>query len=277
MSPYISSVILENASDFQALMGQKIIVTGGGGSLGVALSIALQQEGIECVVTDKEELDVLNKENVNRVLAEQNWDLVVHLAADKHAPQGEADPETTFLINSQGTTNIINSVNARNSNAKIKTRVVVASTCKACDPETVYGASKLIAERISLRGGHSVARFYNVVETSGNVFTIWEKIPNSSPIPVTPCHRFFLSINSAVSLLIRTMVVSREIPGRYTINPGEPFYIPDLAKLIFPEREQIMIAPRRGDRLKEPLKSASEHLEILTKDGNFWRIHSAHD
>jgi FlaA1/EpsC-like NDP-sugar epimerase len=54
MSPYISNVILENDSDFQALMGQKIIVTGGGGSLGVALSIALQQKGIECVVTDKE-------------------------------------------------------------------------------------------------------------------------------------------------------------------------------------------------------------------------------
>ncbi len=277
MFPVISSGVLENTSDFQNLRGQKILVTGGRGSLGVALSIALQKQGIEGVFTDKEDLDVLNKENINRFLAEQNWDLVVHLAADKHAPQGEADPETTFLINSQGTANIINSVNTRNSNVKMKTRVVVASTCKACDPETVYGASKLIAERISLRGGHSVARFYNVVETNGNVFTIWEKIPKSSPIPVTPCHRFFLSINSAVSLLVRTMAVSGEKPGRYTINPGEPFYIPDLAKLVYSEREQIMISPRRGDRLKEPLKSASEHVEMVTKSGDFWRIHSAHD
>ena len=277
MENFVLTGTLENANDFQALKSEKILVTGGKGSMGVALSFALQQEGINCVSTDKEELDVLNKENVARVLADQNWDLVVHLAADKHAPQGETDPETTFLINSQGTANIISAVNVRNSSAKIKTRVVVASTCKACDPETVYGASKLIAERVSLRGGHSVARFYNVVETSGNVFTIWEKIPNSSPIPATPCHRYFLSINSAVSLLIRTMAVSKKTPGRYTINPGAAFYIPDLSRVIYPEREIVVISPRRGDRLIEPLKSVSEHIEIVEADEDFWRIHSVHD
>ena len=271
-----SNTTLDNSNDFQVLRCEKILVTGGKGSLGVELASTLRKEGIECDAKDIEELDVLNRSNVVSVLAEQNWDLVVHLAADKHAPQGEIDPETTFQVNVQGTANIINAVNDKNNNERTKTRVVVASTCKACEPETVYGASKLITERMTLQGGHSVARFYNVVETSGNVFSIWQNLPKSSPIPATPCYRFFLSINSAVSLLIGTMAISREIPGRYTINPGEAFYIPDLAKLIYPEREITLIPPRRGDRLREPLKSQSEHIEIV-RESNLWRLYSVHD
>jgi hypothetical protein len=65
------------------------------------------------------------------------------------------------------------------------------------------------------------------------------------------------------------------MPGRYTINPGEAFYVPDLAKSIYPDRRLTIIPPRRGDRLKEPLKSESEHVEII--DEHFWRIYSAHD
>lgn len=275
MDNVVSSHILDNSKDFQILKSEKILVTGGKGSLGVALYDLLKREGVDCVLTDINELDVLNKSNIVNVLNMQDWDLVIHLAADKHAPQGEIDPEKTFLINCMGTANLLNAVNDRNLRAASKTRVVVASTCKACDPETVYGASKLIAERIALRYGHSVVRFYNVVETSGNVFGIWRSLPNTSPLPVTPCHRFFLSIGSAVSLIVRTAAISKEMPGRYTINPGEAFYVPDLAQSIYPDRQLTIIPPRRGDRLKEPLKSESEHIEII--DEHFWRVYSAHD
>ena len=114
-------------------------------------------------------------------------------------------------VNVLGTRNVL-------AHAPEGSHVVTASTCKACEPETAYGASKLVAERVTLNAGGSVARFYNVVESSGNVFEIWSELDPSEPLEVTPCRRYFISLAEAVSLVVWTAILP---PARYGFDPGQ--------------------------------------------------------
>jgi len=267
---------LINTDDFKVITKSRILITGSKGSLGSELVRILEEIKAIFLATDINDCDVTNLEAVKNTIQDFQPDLIVHLAADKHAPSGELDPQKTFSINAIGTNNVI--IAKDSTNSKVKSRIVLASTCKACDPETVYGASKLIAERLILNDGNSIARFYNVVETEGNVFEIWNRLQDSESIPVTPCRRYFISKAEAISLLIRTMALSLGDPlifGRYTINPGPPIFIPDLAKRLYRTRKFIDIHPRRGDRISEPLLAAAEKYQVI--DGKLWKIDSPYD
>ena len=230
-----------------------IWVTGAAGSIGAAV---LDQVG--GVGTDLE-VDVTDPEAVAAFVVEHQPDLVFHCAGAKHAPEGEADPQRISEINIGGTANILDHVTGR---------VVLASTCKAADPETVYGASKLIAERMVLNAGGTVARFYNVIETQGNVFDIWA---GADMLAVMPCWRYFMHLDQAVEL----MVACASLPtGRYTVDPGPAVYLPRLADELYPDKEKRMARPRRGDRVREPSKARSEMLSDL---GWWMQITSPHD
>lgn len=265
---------LNNKQDLKELLSERVLITGGKGSLGIRLGALLREHGINFLSTDKDSLDILSRTQIKRALTEFSPSLIVHLAADKHAPAGEEHPKETLEINALGVANLLDCLNSVKSKSS-PLRIILASTCKACDPETVYGATKLIAERMTLREGHSVARFYNVVETSGNVFSLWNSLAPNAPIPVMNCYRYFISIDAAVSLIVRTMARSRTYPGRYTINPGASWPIPDLARKVFPGRRLILVKPRKGDREREPLKAVSEKIVFMEDD--FWRIESPHD
>jgi FlaA1/EpsC-like NDP-sugar epimerase len=151
-------------------------------------------------------------------------------------------------------------------------RVVLASTCKACDPETVYGASKLIAERMVLNAGGTVARFFNVVQSCGNVFELWRALPEGEPLPVTPCERYFITIGEAVALLLWAAVLPR---GRYAVKPVKSRSMVSVAASSFPGRTIAMVPPRRGDRRREPLLGGSEWLEDV--EPWLYRISSPHE
>ena len=240
-----------------------IVVTGANGSIGTALLAALGPiiaQGI-----DIEDWDI-TQPRPNEV--EEHPFLVFHLAASKDAPEGEIDPLKVLQVNAVGTANVL----ARWPDA----RVILASTCKACDPETAYGASKLIAERMVLNAGGSVARFHNVIETSGNVFAKWRKIPEGEPLPVTFCHRYFIHIEQAVDLL---MAVARLKPGRYFTDPGPGRWMPDVVKEYHPGREWKSIERRRGDRIREPLLARNESVDMEGSTGipKILRIVNSHD
>lgn len=267
---------LNNAQDLALLQRDRVLLTGANGSLGVEISMLLQKSLVSYLATDIETCDVTDPQRVASVVHEYRPTLIVHLAADKHAPQGELSPFKTFDINTNGTWNVIA---AKNSLPKPQScRVVLASTCKSCDPETAYGASKLISERLILNDGGNVARFYNVVETAGNVFQIWNELEPKAEIEVTPCSRYFISAAEATSLLIRVMALGVDkssTNGRFSFNPGPITFMPDLAKELFPGRTLKLINPRRGDRLNEPLIAKSE---TITEVGErLWRVSSPHD
>jgi FlaA1/EpsC-like NDP-sugar epimerase len=229
-----------------------ILVTGSDGSLGVALLVELRRRGEECVGVDISKCDVREERDVAYLLTEQNPILVYHLAADKHAGSGEEAPWDTVETNVVGTHNVL-------AHLPDGCRMILASSCKAANPETVYGATKLICERMVLNAGHSVARFYNVPDSSGNVFRIWEKIPADQPLPVADATRLFIDLADAVSLLLR---VAELEPGRYVWSRTHPRAMSQVAEDWYPGREQREILLRRGDRRVEPAWGTSEALIV---------------
>jgi FlaA1/EpsC-like NDP-sugar epimerase len=248
------------------LAAGRVLVTGAHGSIGVAVTRILEEAGVELLVTDRDELDVRRARAVSHVLAAFRPTVVFHLAGAKHAPHGEIDPLEVMEVNAIGTANVVAAAKM------LGARVVTASTCKACDPETAYGASKLLAERLTLAQGENVARFYNVVETSGNVFEIWGALPAGEPIPVAPCRRYFVSLQEAAALTLWASVLP---PGRYTIDPGPPRVMEDIARDLYPERTIEPVPPRRGDRVVEPRHAESERIEPVF--GVLERVSSPHD
>ena len=234
-----------------------ILITGGRGAIGKRLA----ERCPNAIVTDLEDLDVtgdiaqqwMQYVDDNQIL--QNPDYVINLAGDKHAPEGEVKPFNTLDINTHGVQNTIK--------AFPKAKHILASTCKACNPETVYGASKLIAERLVLNHGGTVARFYNVVQTSGNVFEIWK----NGGKEVYDCQRYFISLDEAVGLIIASL----DLEGRYAVNPGDIRPMTSIARFFNITR---LTDRRRGDRSKELLHSTSEQ---VTPEGPLLKITSYHD
>lgn len=248
-----------------------IVVTGARGSIGTALMGNLRDSGEETVIGfDIEDWDIRHPYRnpmLDQNVTMQDFDprLVFHLAASKDAPAGEKDPQRVLETNAVGTQRVLD----RWPNAK----VVLASTCKACDPETAYGASKLIAERLVLNAGGSVARFHNVRETRGNVFRQWEALPADAPLPVTPCWRHFIGLEQAVDLL---RAVATLPPGRYMAAPGPARWMMDVARDLYPGRDAYFIEPRRGDRRSEPVCAASETL-LPTDFSGIIKVVGQHD
>lgn len=255
--------------DLKNLSTARVLITGGNGSLGQQVAGVLESQGINFILTDIEDCDVTDMEMVRRVFSDYKPSHVLHLAADKHAPEGELHPETTFRINTNGSMNVIAAANEHNA------VVTLASTCKSCDPETAYGASKLIAERITLNHGGTVARFYNVVDTAGNVFEIWDKLNQEEEIQVAECYRYFISAAEATSLLIKAMSLSTTVAGRYVFDPGISHYMPDIASRLYPNRKISFMPPRRGDRRVEPQKAESEKMNMVA--GRLLKVSSPHD
>lgn len=204
------------------------------------------------------------REKPSRRLRRFDPTVIFHLAGAKHAPQGELDPYDVLDVNSVGTENVL----CQFPDAK----VIFTSTCKAADPETAYGASKLIAERMVLNAGGVVARLFNVMEASGNVFEIWDAIPEEEPLPVMPCQRFFIHMPQVVYLLLRCV----ELPsGRYAPDPGLPRWMDEVAREVYPDRALVWRVPRRGDRKREPMHAGCETWVPLG-DG-IARIDNPHD
>lgn len=237
-------------------------MTGAKGSIGSALVSALAGQGLAVAATDKDSMDVTDSEAVRSMFARFEPTLVYHLAGAKSAPGGEETPEEALFVNGVGTWNVVSQ----------GVPTVTASTCKACDPETAYGASKLLAERMTLNAGGWVARFYNVRESCGNVFEAWRELPEQEPLPVSPCYRYFISLPDALHLLKWT---PRYSPGRYTVDPGRALSMAQAATLEYPGRPQAAMGARRGDRLAEPRHALCETFEDLGR--GLFRVTSPHD
>lgn len=249
------------------LTGERVLVTGAAGSIGTEVVRVLRDAGGSPRATDVDQLDVRLRSSVQRVFGLYRPTVVFHLAGAKHAPEGERDPQSVLEVNAVGTENVITAATV------VGARVVTASTCKACDPETAYGASKLLAERLTLAAGGNVARFYNVVETAGNVFEIWGRLPQPAPLPVTACNRYFITLAEATALIFWAAVAPH---GRYTIDPGRPRFIPQVAADLYPGRAVEERPPRRGDRVAEPRHAACEQVTPVSGPlEQVWGLHDA--
>jgi FlaA1/EpsC-like NDP-sugar epimerase len=265
--------IYKNLCDFfpHASLSKRVLITGANGSIGTDLIRRLRELGMDYLATDiegkHEYMDVTDFQQVLGVVNKYQPDFIINIAGAKHAPEGEHETWKTLSINTIGTKNLIDACGSR-------TKVILTSTCKSCNPEIVYGASKLIAERMTLNSGGSVARFFNVVETSGNVFEIWDKVEDGQPIKVAvECGRHFISVREATGLIMFCMD-SRS--GKYIVNSPELRRMDVVAEALYPEREKVIIQRRRGDRLEERFKGTAEE-PIFCMDNAVIKLSSNHE
>ena len=268
--------------------GQRVLVTGAGGSIGS--EIARQVSGFDpesLVVLDNDEThlydllatvprkatailaDIRDRVRIEEVVRTHAPDVVFHAAAHKHVPILEEHPQEAFLTNVAGTINVAEAAVSAGSQT-----FVLISTDKAVHPASVMGASKRLAEEVvrSLSGRGTVlcsVRFGNVLGSRGSVVpTFMAQIEAGGPVTVTDpdMTRYFMSIPEAVELVLQASSMARggEV---FTLDMGEPIRIIDLAgKLIrlsgrVPGRDVPIeiVGCRPGEKVHEELIEDGEH------------------
>lgn len=157
--------------------------------------------------------DVRDKDRLLRAV--ENVDIIFHAAALKHVPLCEYNPFEAVKTNILGTENVINA-----SLEEEIEKMVFISTDKAVNPTNVMGASKLLAEKITVTSNHfkglkktsfCSVRFGNVLNSNGSVIPLFKKqIKNGGPVTVTEpdMTRFFMKIPKAVDLVLNAGVLT---------------------------------------------------------------------
>jgi len=214
--------------------------------------------------------DVRHGPGLVALLREHRPDTIFHLAAYKHVPFGEAFPGEVFSVNVAATRRLLDTA--------VETgveRFVYPSSDKACDPPSLYGATKRLSEVLVRHAGvqanrpFNVARFVNILGTQGSVIeTFAQQIRRNQPLTVTDpaMTRYWVSMDEAVWLLLSAARLDR---GEQTLLLNEPneISVVEMAhrvrKLLRGDPEACRIIfgiPRPGERLRERLTSSSESL-----------------
>ncbi|MBQ9926676.1 MAG: polysaccharide biosynthesis protein [Lachnospiraceae bacterium] len=276
--------------------GKRVMVTGGGGSIGSELcrQIASHQPA-QLIIVDIYEnsvydvqqelmtnypdlkLDVLiasvrNTNRVNWIFEHYKPEIVYHAAAHKHVPLMEASPNEAIKNNVFGTWKTAYAA-AMNGTK----RFVMISTDKAVNPTNIMGASKRICEMIIQTFNKHydtefvAVRFGNVLGSNGSVIPLFKKqIMAGGPVTVThpDIIRYFMTIPEAVSLVLQAGAYAKggEI---FVLDMGKPVRIVDLAKNLirlsgYRVDEDIKIeftGLRPGEKLYEELLMAEEGMK----------------
>ncbi len=254
-----TEVQIENDSHILAsYQGKRILVTGGGGSIGSELCRQLcRTQPSELVILEKDEnnlfyiemelqlkyseipihpiiIDIRDVNAVRRIFERFQPQIVFHAAAYKHVPLLELNPHQA-IQNIVGATKKLATIAEE---VQVETFVMI-STDKAVNPSSVMGASKRIAEIfIQLKASHSnktkfsCVRFGNVLGSRGSVIPTFKKqIKAGGPVTVTHPEiiRYFMTIPEACKLVMQAGSFGKggEI---FILDMGQPVKIVDLAK-----------------------------------------------
>ena len=284
---------IDLASILGYVKGQKVLVTGGGGSIGSELCRQIaQHQPAQLIIVDiyensaydvQQELitkypqlnlvvliaSVRNTNRMNWIFENYKPDIVYHAAAHKHVPLMETSPNEAVKNNVFGTWKT--AMAAAMNGTK---RFVMISTDKAVNPTNIMGASKRICEMIIQTFNKHydtefvAVRFGNVLGSNGSVIPLFKKqILAGGPVKVThpDIIRYFMTIPEAVSLVLQAGAYARggEI---FVLDMGKPVKILDLAKNLirlsgYRVDEDIKIeftGLRPGEKLYEELLMAEE-------------------
>ena len=273
----------------QYLNGASVLVTGGGGSIGIELARQIMALGprrltvldnsevalwaFEREFTDRFGLerptyeaalaDVRSAAAVARIVERSEPDVVFHAAALKHVPICELHPSEAVLTNVIGTRNVVEACGRFGVG-----QFILISTDKAVQPVSIMGATKRLAELVtvelatSLDRPYAAVRFGNVLGSSGSVVPVFtNQLQRGLPLTIThpEATRFFMTIPEAVTLILEAGTDA--VPGEiYLLDMGEPVRIVDLARDMIrlaglaPDSVDIVFTGLRpGERLHETL------------------------
>jgi UDP-N-acetylglucosamine 4,6-dehydratase/5-epimerase len=225
--------------------GKKILITGGTGSLGQALTKRLLKLDVDTVRifsrNENKQIEMENSLNDSRlrfflgdirdssrlVRATDDIDIVFHTAALKHVPKIEYNPSESIKTNVIGSQNVIDACLISNVE-----KAICVSTDKAVSPLNTYGATKLLMEKLFVTANNYLdpkkyqtkfigLRYGNVVGSSGSVIPKFiELLKNKNEIKITDPEmtRFSITMDEALDFILKATVLGK----------GSEIFIPKL-------------------------------------------------
>jgi len=258
------------------LNGKNILITGGTGSFGKQFvrTILKNYKPNKIIIYSRDELkqfemaqkfndeamryfigDVRDLPRLQKAMV--GVDFVVHAAALKHVPIAEYNPMECIKTNVMGAQNIIDSCIANGIEYTI-----ALSTDKAASPANLYGASKLVSDKLfvaanNLTGEHeikfSVVRYGNVLGSRGSVIPFFEKLiaEGATSLPITEPNmtRFWITLQDGVDFVLKNF--ERMQGGEIFVPKIPSMKMTELASAIAPNMKQKIIGIRPGEKLHE--------------------------
>lgn len=270
--------------------GKVILVTGGTGSFGKQFlrTVLSRYTPHRLIVFSRDELkqyemqsefsagcmryflgDIRDRDRL--MMAMNGVDYVVHAAALKQVPALEYNPGEAVKTNIEGSQNV-----AHAAMEKGVSKVIALSTDKAASPINLYGATKLVADKLFIaanntRGARktqfSVVRYGNVIGSRGSVVPLFMKLAaeGAKELPLTDPEmtRFWISLPQGVDFVLRSF---ERMQGGETFIPRIPsMRMADLARAIAPAAGIKHIGIRPGEKMHEvmcPAELAEQTLEF---------------
>lgn len=219
--------------------------------------------------------DVRDKDRLKRAL--NGVDILIHAAAMKIVPKAEYDPFECVKTNILGAMNVIDAA----LDCKVN-KVVALSTDKASSPVNVYGATKLVSDKIfiaanSYRGAQStifsVVRYGNVMGSRGSVLPLFNKLRNEKSMPITDINmsRFMITLDQGMDLVETALKTA--VGGEIFVRKVPSMRILDVAEAINPTAEMKIIGARPGEKIHEQLISYDE-AKYTYDFGEYFKIYS---
>lgn len=275
-----------------------ILITGGSGSWGNELTKQLLEKNPKkIIIFSRGELAQVNMERkynnnkiqyiigdvrdynvVNRSC--KNVDYIFHLAALKHVPVCENNPQEAIKTNIDGTTNLINA--AIENNVK---KFIDVSTDKAVSPCNLYGMTKSVGEKLTIQANNLTdntdfvcIRGGNVLGSNGSVVPYFIKqIKEKNEITITDptMTRYFLTLEEAIKLLFQAAEYS--VGGETYVMNMPSFKISNLGKVLIDhygneKTKTKIIGSREGEKINEVLISSSESKSTYKFNDDYYII-----
>ncbi len=264
---------------------KSILITGGTGSLGAALTKTILKKYPNInrlVIFSRDEQkqfqmslqfpeskypsiryfigDIRDFSRLKRAL--NGIDYVIHTAAMKHVPIAEYNPMECVKTNVLGAENLINACLEKNVKS-----VIALSTDKAAAPINLYGASKLTSDKLFIAANNikgknkikfSVVRYGNVMGSNGSVIPFFLNKKKEGILPITDKNmtRFNITLDQGVDMVLYAL---KNANGGEIFVPKIPSYrITDLADAISEKCEQKIVGVRPGEKIHEEMITSSD-------------------
>jgi UDP-N-acetylglucosamine 4,6-dehydratase (inverting) len=197
-------------------------------------------------------------------------DVIIHAAALKHVPIAEYNPDECIKTNIGGAQNIIDA--ALSSNVKV---VVALSTDKAAAPINLYGATKLVSDKLfiaanNIKGSRdlrfSVVRYGNVMGSRGSVIPFFREKAKTGELPIThfDMTRFNISLEDGVEMVL--WAIENALGGEIFVPKIPSYKIETVAKAIAPNAKLVDVGIRPGEKLHEEMITESDSFSTIEFD-----------
>ena len=204
----------------------------------------------------------------------ENVDYVIHAAALKQVPACEYNPDEAIKTNIAGAQSVINA--ALNTGVK---RVVALSTDKAVNPVNLYGATKMVSDKLFIAANaysgakdvnFSIVRYGNVAGSRGSIIPFFKELiaKGEKGLPITDYRmtRFWISLPEGVELVLKALAEAKG--GETFISKIPSFTVKDLAEAMCPGIKTVEVGIRPGEKLDE--------IMVTTEDAPFTYEYDKH-